>query len=217
MDGKAPKDNRKKDFTPAQVKLILETAARVKFGGPSHEDFMWMLRLLAFTGARPNEISMLQSGDIVRDEETGIQFIHIRDTDAVTGEKHLEKSIKTGEVRRVPLHPAVEDFFDYTQTFDKDAFIFGRFTYHKTGKRAHPLISVFGSFVREDCGIKKDPTKRLVLYSFRHRFETALREAQVFEDIRTALMGHGKDIPAGYGSWPLPTLFDAVKKTKPMG
>jgi integrase len=219
MLGKRPprKDGTDRTFTPVQVRVILDTAARVKFGGNRHEQVLWALRLLAFNGPRPNEIFQLQGGDVCM-TDNGVKFIWIRDIDPRTGKRHPEKKVKTGESRRVPLHPAVVDFFEYAAQFDKDEFIFGSFPWNKDNGRARQLIADFGQFLREDCKIL-EPTKRLTLYSLRHAFVTAMRVAGVPKDIRTRVVGHGKDVHDGYGGGDeeLPMLARWVDMTKPLG
>jgi integrase len=190
---------------------------RVKFGGKRHEQVSWALRLLAFNGPRPNEIFQLQGGDVCM-SDNGVKFIWVRDVDPVTGKRHPEKKVKTGQSRRVPLHPDVMDFFEYAAQFDKGEFIFGSFPWNKDNGRAHQLIAGFGQFLREDCQIL-EPTKRLTLYSLRHAFITAMRVAGVPKDFRTRVVGHGKDIHDGYGGGDeeLPMLANWVAKTRPLG
>src|SRR5262249_25544382 len=117
------KDGNDRTLAPVQVRAILEIAAKIKFGGERHEQVLWALRLLALNGPRPNEIFQLQAGDVCT-SANGVKFIWIRGIDAVTGKRHPQKRVKTGESRRVPLHPAVMDFFEYAAHFAKDEFIF---------------------------------------------------------------------------------------------
>jgi len=128
--GELPAEMATLPFSPSQVRMILETAARIRFGDTRksnrHTETMWALRMMAHTGARPNEILQLQGGDVV--EENGVKCLRIQETDAVTGIKHPHKSIKTkksnrtktDERRVIPLHTDVLDFFDYTAKFAKE-------------------------------------------------------------------------------------------------
>jgi integrase len=212
--GKSPpqKDGRDRAFTPTQLRTVLETAASTKFGGNRHEETVWMLRLLAFTGARPNEIAQLQGGDVY--EQDGVKVIHIRNADALTLQPHPQKSVKS-EGRLVPLHPAVLDFFDYADRFAKDAFIFGSFKWNADNGRAAWLISEFPRFLRHDCKIV-EPTKRLSLYSLRHRFHDAMDEAGVDDKLQRRLVGHAaKNIHARYGGGELKLLAELMAKIKP--
>jgi integrase len=215
--GKGPpqRDGRDRAFTPSQVRTVLETATRVRLGGNRHKETSWMLRLLAFSGARPNEIAQLQGGDVY--EHDGVKLIHIRNTDAITDQTHPQKSVKIGQGRLVPLHPDVIEFFDYAATFPKDAFIFGSFPWNKDNGRAAGLISSFPRFLREDCQIV-DSTKRLTLYSLRHRFHDAMDAADIPEKQQHRLVGHAaKNIHARYGGGELQLLAKYMAMVKPMG
>ena len=217
MLGKAPpqKDGRDRPFTPAQVRVILETAALIRFGKKRHEEILWLLRLIAYSGARPNEVAQLQGGDV--DEQDGVKVIHIRNTDAASGQPHPQKSVKKGLGRLVPLHADVLDFFDHAAKFAKDEFIFGRFPWNEDNGRAAWLIRSFPQFLRHDCKII-DPTKRLTLYSLRHRFHDAMDEAGVPEKQQYRLVGHAaKNIHARYGGGELPLLAKHMAMVKPMG
>jgi integrase len=215
--GKSPpqRDGRDRAFTRSQVRTVLETAARIRLGGSRHEEILWMLRLLAFSGARPNEIAQLQGGDVY--EHDGVKLIHIRNTDAITDQPHRQKSVKMGEGRLVPLHPDVIGFFDYSATFPKDVFIFGSFPWNKDNGRAAGLITSFSRFLRADCQIV-DATKRLTLYSLRHRFHDAMDEADIPEKQQHRLVGHrAKNIHARYGGGELRLLARHMASIKPTG
>jgi integrase len=213
--GKNPpaKDGRDQVFSPKQSKTILETAARVKFGGKRAEETLWILRLLTFTGARPNEIAQLQGGDVC--EENRIKFIRIQEMDCLTGKKHHHKSVKVQD-RVVLLHPMVADFFEHAKKFDKQKFIFGKFTWDKSNGRAAWLINNFQKFLQKDCGIQ-EPGMRLRLYSLRHTFISAMRNAEIPEEVQKQIVGHSKDQHARYGKHDLKKLAEHMKKVKPTG
>jgi integrase len=216
MLGKAPpeKDGRDRPFMPAQVRVILDTAALIRFGGKRHEEILWLLRLIAFSGARPNEIAQLQGGDVY--EQDGVKVIHIRNTDPVFGQPHPQKSVKKGLGRLAPLHPDVLDFFDHAAKLAKGEFIFGSFPWNKDNGRAAWLIRFFPQFLRHDCKIV-DKTKRLTLYSLRHRFHDAMDEAGVPEKQQYRLVGHAaKNIHARYGGGELQLLARYMASIKPM-
>jgi integrase len=213
LAGKAPKpiNGRDKAFTAQEVRHILDTAARVRFGDATHynglkrhEEVQWMLRLLAFTGARPNEIAQLSKEDVY--EKDGIKLIHIRGN-------HPQKHVKT-EDRLVPLHSDVGAFSDYAAT--KDGFIFGAFTWNKDNGRAHWLIKEFPTFLRDDCKIEGK-----TLYGLRHRFHDAMREVGehgVPDDLARRLVGHvAKDEHGKYGGNLLVKLNEWMQKVKPLG
>jgi len=204
-------------FSPPQVRQLLDTAARIRFGDNEqkkrHREVMWALRLLAYTGCRPSEILQLQGGDVVA--EHGVKFLRIQETDALTWQPHPRKSIKTDEDRVVPLHKDVLDFFDYAANFAKDAFIFSAFKWHKNGYRVKWFTNNFGELL-EKAGVKPDnPTGRFVLYSLRHAFHDAMDRAEVPEKQQKRLVGHGKkSVHDRYGRADLVLLRGYVNKLK---
>jgi integrase len=207
--GKRPSDKASDDrpFTGAQERLILAKAEETKFGGKRHAEVMWMLRLLAWTGARPNEIAQLRKRDVRR--ESGIPLIHIR-------EDHHEQSVKTGEARKIPLPAAVVGFLDFAEKAKTD-FVFAAFPYDKNNGRRAWLTSNFGAFLRKKCEIT-DPQQ--TLYSFRHRFIDATRDAgePMTEELSKALTGHSTgDVHGKYGKGAgLKTLAEAMAKVDPL-
>jgi integrase len=129
-----PKTARDKAFTAAQARLIVETAERSKLGLKRKDGIVWMLKLLAYTGCRPREISQLQGGDV--GETDGVKFLHIRSTDAITGRVHPQKSVKPdNRARVVPLHPALADFYEYASKVGKGEFVFKAFKWNKDNGR----------------------------------------------------------------------------------
>jgi integrase len=110
----------------------------------------------------------------------------------------------------------ISDFFEYAKGFAKDDFIFKTFPFNADNGRAAWLIGMFPRFLREDAKII-EPTKRLTLYGLRHSFITAMRNAKVPEDIRTAIVGHKKGQHARYGSTDIKILAEAIASTKPLG
>ena len=58
---------------------------------------------------------------------------------------------------------------------------------------------------------------RLRLYSLRHTFISAMRNAEIPEDVQKQIVGHGKDIHARYGKHELRKLAGHMKKVKALG
>ncbi len=79
-------------FSPRQVRAIFEMVQTTGFGQDRNTEVLLLLRVIAFTGARPNEIAQLQGGDVR--EENGVKIIRIRQTDAITGQRHPQKSLR---------------------------------------------------------------------------------------------------------------------------
>jgi integrase len=133
-------------------------------------------------------------------------LIHIR-------ADHPEQSVKTGKGRIVPLHPSVQEFIAFAET--KDDFVFDTFPYDKNNGRIAYIGQRFGKFLREVCEII-EPQK--TLYSFRHRFVDATRNAEVSEEMSKVLTGHSSgDIHGKYGRGPaLKKLAEAISKVNPL-
>ena len=91
-------------FSGLQMRIILETAERERFGGKRHEAVMWVLRLLVWTGARPQEIVQLQRGDV--GTENGVPVIRIRETCAISGKRHDRSRLMLHRVIRFQLGAA---------------------------------------------------------------------------------------------------------------
>ena len=192
VHGKRPNGKAHEDrpFTGAEERLILERAAETKFGGNRHEDVMWVLKLLAWTGARPNEIAQLRKCDVY--VEFGVPLIHIR-------EGHPFQSVKTSDSRKIPLLPAVADFVAYAKKANDD-FVFSSFSRNSCNGRAAWFMKNFRKLLNEKCDITGD--RRKTLYSFRHRFADATRDPRtgVSVEISKYLMGHSTgDVHGKYG------------------
>jgi integrase len=208
----------KKPFTGAQLHMIFDAVAGLEWGNARHDDVWWIMRLCLFTGCRPNEAAQLQRGDIYT--QGGIQVIHFRQADAVTGRKHPQKSIKTSRkrknagARQFPLAPALGEFYAWATKGPPDEFVFHRFGYGKTNKRASWLINRMPHLL-DDLGMKDNA---LTLYSLRHSFIRARRKAGISQEIGEILDGHRNGIEGGYGDGiDLSDAFAAVCKINPLG
>lgn len=196
----------KQAFTGAETDRILAHARATKFGGDKHEAVMMALELMAWTGARPSEALQVQGGDVVT--VAGIDCVHIRPTDAVTGKAYVVvpgskplKSIKNDESPRlVPLHSAIAEKFKTFAAGDAGRFVFDdAFTFNRQKGRYHWFGMHFGAFLAE-CGVvAKDDAHEVALYSFRHGFKAAMERARITEDNRKRIMGHSGGIHGGYG------------------
>jgi integrase len=189
VNGEEPRRDRRA-FTGEQLKIILNMAAETKFGGKRHTEVMWLLRLAMWTGCRINEAAQLRKCDVYR--QNGVPVIHIK-------EGHPQQSVKNGEsVRKVPLHPVVaEGFLAFAQASETD-FIFGAFPYNRDNGRAAYLITRFGKFLRETCGINEPGLKQ---HAIRHRFHDAMDNAEIIEARQKTITGHARgDVHGKYGS-----------------
>ena len=104
-------------FTGDQIRLIWTKQPKYELG-KRHGEVLWMLKLMLWTGARPEtDLPTAQSRCLCRGQ---CALIHIR-------ARHSEQTLKTGRARRIPLHPAIAtDFVAYADASERD-FIFGAF------------------------------------------------------------------------------------------
>jgi integrase len=212
INGKPIQDkvDNDKPFTGAEIKLVLEKAAEIRFGCTSrvdrHEETMWALRVLAYTGARPGEVLQLRKRDVYLDG--GVPIIYVR-------QDHEEQSVKTGQSRKVPIHPAISDFLDFAQS--KDDFVFGPFAWNKDNKRVGWLTTNFRPFLVNVCQFPV-PLKKSA-YSFRHSFIGAMRSARPFipDEIQHAIVGHSSDIHSNYGrGYALKEMAKEIARVDPL-
>ena len=139
----------------------------------------WLPLLALYTGARLEELCQLVVGDI--QEFKGIWIIDINEWDEL-------KSIKTGERRRVPIHPFILElgFHRYAMSRSKEGQLFD-LNYIKN-RWSHHYVMEFKRF-KDKAGI--DPTPRWkTFYSFRHTVSKRLKDLDVQEVHAAELLGH---------------------------
>ena len=144
----------------------------------------WAPWIMAFTGMRVGEVLQLSVRDIGQDG--GIWFIAVHEDDD-------DKSVKTGQRRNVPIHPALlrEGLVAYAQALpDQTGPLFPDKGIDVHGRRGSRAWQVTGRWVRETVGI--DDERKAPNHAFRHRFEDELRAAEVPEDARDAIVGHAR-------------------------
>lgn len=183
---KAPR-NSPLPFTDEEAARIL-VAARKETNAARR----WAHWIMAFTGMRVGEVLQLAVADL--HYEDGVHYFRI--TEAGEG-----KSVKTGDVRHVPIHSALiaEGLLDYAAGLPKAGPLFPDKRPDKHGLRGARGWKAVGQWVRETVGIT-DPTK-VPNHSWRHRMEDELTAAAVDESIRDAILGHARQTTGGrYGT-----------------
>ena len=143
----------------------------------------WAHWIMAFSGMRAGEVLQLTAQDVRQDGD--FWFIAVHEDDA-------HKSVKTGQRRNVPIHPALiaEGFTAYAKSVAGDEPLFPDKALDKHGNRGGRAWNVIGKWVRRTVGIT-DPLKAPD-HSWRHRVEDELRAAEVPEDARDAIIGHAR-------------------------
>ncbi len=165
-------------YSDADAVAILTAARR-----ETRPSLRWAHWIMAFTGMRAGEVLQLLGRDVR--EDGGVWVFDINEI----GEG---KSVKTGQRRHVPLHPALlqEGFLAYAQAVAPTAPLFPDKPLDRFGNRGGRAWNVIGKWARETVGI----TDRMKApdHSWRHRIEDEMRAAEVPEYARDAILGHAR-------------------------
>jgi integrase len=202
-----PADKRR-PFTDAEAVMVLKAAR-----SETRASMRWLPILLAFTGARLDELCGAFKADIRCDDTISRElgpdagwFIRIEPT--------KDRSIKTGwsGARSVPLHQQVVDegFLEYVRRLPEGP-LFPDLSPDVWGSRAGTSSKMLGRRLRQ-LGITD---KRAVAgHSWRHRFKDLCRAAGIPKDVHDALTGHvAGDVGSTYGyGHTLMTLRRAVDR-----
>ena len=205
-DVRAPRDTRSSDkkgrrpFSSQELKSVLEKA-QTTWSKPGRDtDLLMMLRVLIYTGARPLEIAQLRPCDV----ENGVISINDHDGKLIKNE---------ASIRDVPIHPAIADFELFAKSGGQLAF---KSFETIQDRKAEALSSRFTKLIRHQLKITD---QRKTLYSLRHSFADACRNANIPHGIRYQLMGHveSNKNAAGYGTGAsIETLRRELAKVDPL-
>lgn len=98
-----PDEDKQRALSPAELRTLYEGEHFASIAmDPEQADLYWFAVVLLFSGARPRELCQTNP-QVDFGQEGGHWYINLSDTTAA-GEG-VTKTIKTGEARRVPLHP----------------------------------------------------------------------------------------------------------------
>lgn len=154
-------------------------AQKVRYGEAPY----WLPVILAYTGARAEEIAQLYVKDIKQDkDDPQLWFFHIQ-------EVRDDQSVKTGESRKVPVCRSLIELglLDYLQSLPVDGRLFPVLKANNKAKYhlavARHLKEAFMTLNIEHFDTLKP------LHAFRHRFITEARKV-MREDIQNAITGH---------------------------
>lgn len=165
----------------------------------------WLPVILAYTGARAEEIAQLYVKDIKQDSDNSEQwYIHIQ-------ELRDDQSVKTGESRRVPVCQALIQLglLDYLNSLPAEGRLFPMLKANKKAKYhlavARYLKDAFMTLDIEHFDALKP------LHAFRHRFITEARKV-MREDVQNAITGHSNAGSTGRNYGIYAELHQAIDK-----
>lgn len=167
-------------FTDDDLKAIFQSQEFCEQREGKYPERYWLILILAFTGARREEVAQLGVDDVQQLE--GVFYFDITDQDG-------KKVKNVHSKRRVPVHSRLLELglLDYVAMRRRT----GQLLFPPTPKmkgRTTPGDAVLKWFTRlkQIVGV----TGRKPLHSFRHTLITRLVSAGVPQDIREVLVGH---------------------------
>lgn len=164
----------------------------------------WLPLLMAYTGARREEVAQLLVTDIEQDEESGAWCIAIR--------PGLGKSLKTASSRRrVPLHDDLLalGLLDYRNSIPAEGRLFPKLKPHKDGL-GHAVGKTWDKYLQDEVKLQ---TTAKPAHGFRHAFKTLCREVGIPKEVQDWLLGHAAtNVGDTYGSAPISRMAEELKK-----
>lgn len=175
--------------------------ARADYG----KAFYWLPLLMAYTGARREELCQLTVSDVGQDEGSSIWYLHIRPGEG--------QSVKTASSRRkVPLHSDLIalDFIDYKNSLPASGRLFPDLTHHPADGWGHNFGKLWAKYLRNEAGVNSSANPA---HGFRHSFKTLCREVGIPGEVHDWLTGHSiPGVGATYGSTPLRRMAEELEK-----
>ena len=201
-------------FTGEQIKTILAKAAEAEAFDEFRIEVLWILKLMTWVGLRPNEAAQLRTSDIY--EQDGVRIIHVRAT--LNSDEQMQ--LKKGSRRKIPLHPAIADFWDFAKSRNTD-FVFDALYFNLDNGRADWLMRRFGAFLRDVCKITTpEGERKLTLYSLRHSYHDAMDNCDppIPDAMQRVLAAHAKkDAHERYGKGAdLAKLAKVIERINPL-
>ena len=211
------KRTKKAGFTPEHAAAIFE--ALPDFNPPlmTRDDFQWMMKLLAYQGARSGEVAQLRCSDVMT-----VGSILAIDINELQEDGAPVKTIKNeASIRRVPVHPAIRASFAafvrrVRAEHGENAWVFQSLS----DTRKNGRVDVFEragneGFLLNSLGITDG---RYRLHSWRHRFRSLCRIVKMPVTHSMAIMGHNEGGAHGhYGERPpLRELLAELRKIDPL-
>lgn len=164
----------------------------------------WLPILMAYTGARREEVAQLLVSDIEQDAESGVWCLAIRPGDG--------KSLKTASSRRkVPLHDDLLalGFLAYKDSAPADGRLFPKLKPHKDGF-GHAVGKAWSDYLDEEVRLQ---TTAKPAHGFRHAFKTLCREVGIPKEVHDWMTGHAaSNVGDTYGSAPISRMTEELKK-----
>ena len=197
---------RETSFSDEEAKIILFHAQKAPqadsgVSETNKQARRWIPWICAHTGARGAEIAQLRKIDFM--VLGGIHCIEIT-PDA--------GSVKTGQFRRVPLHPQLIEIglLDFVKS-RPDGPLFYKPSGRGGNGQAAGVRGNIGEWVREVAGITDKRVQPN--HAWRHRFKTVARNCGIESQTSDAITGHDSGNEGNkYGAWEMQAMLTALEK-----
>ncbi len=185
--------NKRRPFLPDHLKAIFCSGPFAP-GKIERGSEFWMMLLGLFTGARLGEMVQLDAADISEIPINGSGKAWVMRVHA-----EGDNTVKTAESERIiPIHPQLVSLGFVAWAKSETGLLFPdmQTASRKTGQKSDVASKRLNRIIRS-AGIADESR---VVYSFRHNFEDACREAGHEKRLADALQGHKDDsMSGGYG------------------
>ena len=203
------KTGEDKTYTRRELRTIFSSPLFRREWSPKQADYgqalYWLPLLLAYTGARREEVAQLFVSEVTQCPDTGIWFLDLRPGDG--------KRLKTGSsTRRVPLHADLLalGFLEYVQSVPADGRLFPQLVESKANGYGYAVGKAWADYLAE---VVKLDSEAAPLHGFRHSFKTLCREVGIETAVSDWITGHAApNVGAGYGGNPLSRMTEELKK-----
>ena len=202
------KEILEKGYSRAELTTIFSSPLFTAAWSPKRADYgqalYWLPLLMAYTGARREEVAQLLASDVEQDAESGAWCLAIRPGDG--------KSLKTvSSRRRVPLHDDLLTlgFLDYKVSVPAGGRLFPKLKPHKDGL-GHAIGKTWDNYLQD---VVKLQSAAKPAHGFRHAFKTLCREVGIPKEVHDWLTGHAaSNVGDSYGSAPISRMAEELKK-----
>lgn len=168
---------------------------------------MWFLRLLTYTGARPEELAQLSAQDIFTIGKHVCISLHDE------GDNHMKNP---SSVRKVPVHPELLrlGFEEFRKSAENRSYLFSTLEPDGRGRRYGRMRNRITRLINGK--VSADP--RLVPYSLRHTFRNTMENTDAPEWVIEGIMGHSNPehkTGRGYGDQQVAKMAEWIAKADP--
>lgn len=193
-------ESKQRAFKPSELKRLFEGLEMGSFASDQAKaHFFWLPLIGLYTGARVNEICQLNpQTDILKDEETGVEYFWM--TADTKADARIDKSIKTGESRKVPIHKHLIalGFMQYVERVKSSGATLLFPEWSPINRRASGEAEKWFRKLLADTGLRDDTPKNKLLgmHAFRHTLLT-YGAKQRPKLILTCITGHEQNDALG--------------------